>query len=79
MQKHPGSILEGFTKTQISTFAVKDNFLVAGGYRGELICKVSLAPFTWIANLRFISFAFGYDILISVLTSSYMFNFELSC
>jgi hypothetical protein len=33
--------LEGFTQTQISTLAVKDNFLVAGGFQGELICKVS--------------------------------------
>uniref|UniRef100_A0A0D3C4H7 Uncharacterized protein n=1 Tax=Brassica oleracea var. oleracea TaxID=109376 RepID=A0A0D3C4H7_BRAOL len=38
-QKHPGSLLEGFTQTQVSTFAVKDDFLVAGGFQGELICK----------------------------------------
>ncbi|GJN41324.1 hypothetical protein PR202_gn00680 [Eleusine coracana subsp. coracana] len=37
--KHPGSLLEGFSHTQISTMAVKDNFLVAGGFQGELICK----------------------------------------
>lgn len=41
MQKHAGSLLEGFTQTQISTLAVKDNFLVAGGFQGELTCKVS--------------------------------------
>lgn len=39
-QKHPGSLLEGFTQTQVSTLAVKDNLLVAGGFQGELICKV---------------------------------------
>ncbi|WZZ29356.1 hypothetical protein YC2023_012757 [Brassica napus] len=33
-------LLEGFTQTQVSTFAVKDDFLVAGGFQGELICKV---------------------------------------
>nr|CAN70843.1 hypothetical protein VITISV_007636 [Vitis vinifera] len=38
-EKHPGSILEGFMQTQISTLAVKDNFLVAGGFQGELTCK----------------------------------------
>jgi hypothetical protein len=41
VQKHPGSLLEGFTKTQVSTLAVRDKFLVAGGFQGELICKVS--------------------------------------
>ncbi|CAJ2638615.1 putative WD-repeat-like protein [Trifolium pratense] len=38
-EKHPGSLLEGFTHTQVSTLAVKDNLLVAGGFQGELICK----------------------------------------
>lgn len=38
-EKHPGSLLEGFTQTQVSTLAVKDNLLVAGGFLGELICK----------------------------------------
>ncbi|XP_058093630.1 uncharacterized WD repeat-containing protein C2A9.03-like isoform X1 [Magnolia sinica] len=38
-EKHPGSLLEGFIQTQISTLAVKDNLLVAGGFQGELICK----------------------------------------
>lgn len=41
-QKHPGSLLEGFTHTQVSTLAVKDNLLVAGGFQGELICKVNV-------------------------------------
>lgn len=40
LQKHPGSLLEGFTKTQVSTLAVREKFLVAGGFQGELICKV---------------------------------------
>ncbi|GKB26987.1 uncharacterized WD repeat-containing protein-like protein isoform X1 [Tanacetum coccineum] len=38
-EKHAGSLLEGFTQTQISTLAVKDDFLVAGGFQGELACK----------------------------------------
>ncbi|GMY32145.1 uncharacterized WD repeat-containing protein C2A9.03-like [Fagus crenata] len=38
-EKHPGSLLEGFLQTQISTLAVKDDFLVAGGFQGELTCK----------------------------------------
>ncbi|KAG8498986.1 hypothetical protein CXB51_005425 [Gossypium anomalum] len=38
-EKHPGSLLEGFTQTQISTLAVKDNFMVAGGFQGELTFK----------------------------------------
>ncbi|KAK4386860.1 putative WD repeat-containing protein C2A9.03 [Sesamum angolense] len=38
-EKHPGSLLEGFTQTQVSTLAVKDKLLVAGGFHGELICK----------------------------------------
>ncbi|GFS36129.1 transducin/WD40 repeat-like superfamily protein [Actinidia rufa] len=38
-EKHPGSLLEGFSQTQVSTLAVKDRLLVAGGFQGELICK----------------------------------------
>ncbi|GFP94785.1 uncharacterized WD repeat-containing protein c2a9.03 [Phtheirospermum japonicum] len=38
-EKHPGNLSEGFTQTQISTLAVKDKLLVAGGFQGELICK----------------------------------------
>uniref|UniRef100_A0A2N9GRW4 Uncharacterized protein n=1 Tax=Fagus sylvatica TaxID=28930 RepID=A0A2N9GRW4_FAGSY len=41
-EKHPGSLLEGFLQTQISTLAVKDDFLVAGGFQGELTCKCAL-------------------------------------
>ncbi|GAB4844021.1 hypothetical protein Ancab_013985 [Ancistrocladus abbreviatus] len=39
IEKHQGSLLEGFTQTQISTLAVKHNFLVSGGFQGELTCK----------------------------------------
>ncbi|XP_009615119.1 putative WD repeat-containing protein C2A9.03 [Nicotiana tabacum] len=38
-EKHAGSLLEGLTQTQISTMAVKNRFMVAGGFQGELICK----------------------------------------
>ncbi|KAH7660290.1 WD40-like repeat containing protein [Dioscorea alata] len=38
-EKHPGNLLEGFSQTQVSTLAVKDNLLIAGGFQGELICK----------------------------------------
>ncbi|WVZ94945.1 hypothetical protein U9M48_040771 [Paspalum notatum var. saurae] len=38
-EKHPGSFSEVFFRTQISTMAVNDKLLVAGGYQGELICK----------------------------------------
>ncbi|CAM8914895.1 unnamed protein product [Rhodiola kirilowii] len=38
-EKHVGSIPEGFTRTQISTLAVKDKIMVLGGFQGELICK----------------------------------------
>ncbi|KAG5555647.1 hypothetical protein RHGRI_006335 [Rhododendron griersonianum] len=44
-EKHPGSLPEGFTRTRVSTLAVKDRLLVAGGFKGELICKhTSLSP-----------------------------------
>ncbi|KAJ0872088.1 hypothetical protein HanRHA438_Chr11g0519791 [Helianthus annuus] len=39
-EKHDGSLLEGFMQTDISTLAVNDDFLVAGGAEGELVCKV---------------------------------------
>jgi len=40
-QKHPGSLLEGFSGVQVSTLAVNEGLLVAGGFQGELIGKVS--------------------------------------
>jgi hypothetical protein len=39
-QKHPGCALEGFTGVQVSTLAVNEGLLVAGGFQGELVCKV---------------------------------------
>ncbi|KAJ0502717.1 putative WD40-repeat-containing domain superfamily [Helianthus annuus] len=38
-EKHDGSLLEGFTQTDISTLAINDDFLVAEGSEGELVCK----------------------------------------
>ncbi|TKW41306.1 hypothetical protein SEVIR_1G305600v4 [Setaria viridis] len=38
-EKCSGSLSEGFSQTQVSTLAVKDNLLIAGGFQGELICK----------------------------------------
>ncbi|KAK9664505.1 hypothetical protein RND81_14G047200 [Saponaria officinalis] len=38
-EKHKGNLSEGFTQTQISTLAVKDKLMVAGGFQGELVCK----------------------------------------
>ncbi|KAA8538049.1 hypothetical protein F0562_027371 [Nyssa sinensis] len=37
--KYPGSLAQNLSRVQISTMAVKDNLLVAGGFQGELICK----------------------------------------
>lgn len=39
-ERHPESLLEGFTHTQVSTLAVKEKLLVVGGFQGELIFKV---------------------------------------
>uniref|UniRef100_A0A0E0CQT8 Uncharacterized protein n=1 Tax=Oryza meridionalis TaxID=40149 RepID=A0A0E0CQT8_9ORYZ len=50
-EKHPGSLLEGFSGTQVSTLSVKDNLLVAGGFQGELICKLyKHFQFEWPVN-----------------------------
>jgi len=38
-EKHHGNFSEGFYHTQVSTLAVKNNLLVTGGFRGEIICK----------------------------------------
>ncbi|KAF3943246.1 hypothetical protein CMV_030173 [Castanea mollissima] len=35
----PGLLSQSLSRVQISTMAVKENFLVAGGFQGELICK----------------------------------------
>ncbi|CAL5005511.1 unnamed protein product [Urochloa decumbens] len=38
-EKHQGNFSEGFSRTQVSTLAVKNNLLVTGGFHGEIICK----------------------------------------
>ncbi|KAF7137854.1 hypothetical protein RHSIM_Rhsim07G0164700 [Rhododendron simsii] len=44
-QKYPGSLdQQTLSRVQISTMAVKDNLLVAGGFQGELICKFLSQP-----------------------------------
>ncbi|KAG8660397.1 uncharacterized WD repeat-containing protein C2A9.03 isoform X2 [Manihot esculenta] len=37
--ERPGLLSQTLSRVQISTMAVKENFLVAGGFQGELICK----------------------------------------
>lgn len=46
--------MEGFTQTQVSTLTVKDKLLVAGGFQGELICKVCEILNDWLGLLYFI-------------------------
>ncbi|CAN6584017.1 unnamed protein product [Malus baccata var. baccata] len=38
-EKRPGLLVRPLSRVQISTMAVKENLLVAGGFQGELICK----------------------------------------
>ncbi|TQD89460.1 hypothetical protein C1H46_024995 [Malus baccata] len=38
-EKRPGLLVRPLPRVQISTMAVKENLLVAGGFEGELICK----------------------------------------
>ncbi|PQM34476.1 putative WD repeat-containing protein C2A9.03 isoform X3 [Prunus yedoensis var. nudiflora] len=38
-EKRPGLLAQPLSRVQISTMAVKENLLVAGGFQGELICK----------------------------------------
>ncbi|KAL5559035.1 hypothetical protein UlMin_035246 [Ulmus minor] len=35
----PGLLAESLSRVQISTMAVRENFMAAGGFQGELICK----------------------------------------
>ncbi|KAL6962675.1 hypothetical protein U1Q18_037634 [Sarracenia purpurea var. burkii] len=42
--KYPGSLAQILSRVQISTMAVKDNLLAAGGFHGELICKYLNQP-----------------------------------
>ncbi|CAN1345347.1 Uncharacterized WD repeat-containing protein C2A9.03 [Linum perenne] len=37
--KRPGLLTQSLSRVQISSMAVKENILVAGGFQGELICK----------------------------------------
>ncbi|KAK8684094.1 hypothetical protein V6N13_040131 [Hibiscus sabdariffa] len=37
--ERPGLLSEQLSRVQISTMAVKENLMVAGGFQGELICK----------------------------------------
>ncbi|CAN1791937.1 Uncharacterized WD repeat-containing protein C2A9.03, partial [Linum perenne] len=38
-KKRPGLLTQSLSRVQISSMAVKENILVAGGFQGELICK----------------------------------------
>lgn len=40
LQKHPDSSAQSLSRVLISTMVVKDNVMAAGGFQGELICKV---------------------------------------
>ncbi|KAM7529309.1 hypothetical protein LguiB_032719 [Lonicera macranthoides] len=43
--KYPGSVSQSLSRVHISTMTVKDNLMVAGGFKGELICKnTSVSP-----------------------------------
>ncbi|GLT44909.1 hypothetical protein SLA2020_187820 [Shorea laevis] len=42
--KHPGLLSQSLSRVQISTMAVKENLMVAGGFHGELICKYINQP-----------------------------------
>ncbi|EOY16046.1 Transducin/WD40 repeat-like superfamily protein isoform 1 [Theobroma cacao] len=42
--KRPGLLSQQLSRVQISTMAVKENLMVAGGFQGELICKYLYQP-----------------------------------
>ncbi|GJZ36395.1 uncharacterized WD repeat-containing protein-like protein isoform X1, partial [Tanacetum coccineum] len=42
--KYPGSFSRSLSRVQVSTMAVKDELIVAGGFHGELICKYLNKP-----------------------------------
>ncbi|KAL4565979.1 hypothetical protein LXL04_030087 [Taraxacum kok-saghyz] len=42
--KYPGSFSRSLSRVQVSTMAVKDDLIVAGGFHGELICKYLNKP-----------------------------------
>jgi hypothetical protein len=41
MWRHPTAYQQELGRVQISTMCVKRNLLVAGGFQGEMVCKVS--------------------------------------
>ncbi|KAM5575777.1 hypothetical protein ABKV19_014629 [Rosa sericea] len=43
-EKQPGLLARPLSRVQISTMALKDNLLVAGGFQGALICKHMKQP-----------------------------------
>ncbi|KAG1334566.1 putative WD repeat-containing protein C2A9.03 [Cocos nucifera] len=43
-KKLPGSSAQSLSRVQVSTMAVKDNLMAAGGFQGELICKYLNQP-----------------------------------
>ncbi|PPR93655.1 hypothetical protein GOBAR_AA27024 [Gossypium barbadense] len=45
--KHPGLLSQQLSRVQISTMVVKENLMVAGGFQGELICKVRNTVSLW--------------------------------
>ncbi|GJY48898.1 hypothetical protein Tco_0438854, partial [Tanacetum coccineum] len=45
MQMYPGSFSRSLFRVQVSTMAVKDDLIVAGGFYGELICKWNLLQY----------------------------------
>ncbi|MBA0798267.1 hypothetical protein Gohar_008874, partial [Gossypium harknessii] len=71
-EKHPGSLLEGFTQTQISTLAVKDNFMVAGGFQGELTFKVRFSEVIFPCHVLDISRT---PFLLYIILYNFMFLF----
>ncbi|XVF64752.1 hypothetical protein PTKIN_Ptkin09bG0192200 [Pterospermum kingtungense] len=42
--KRPGLLSQQLSRVQISTMAVKENLMVAGGFQGEIICKYLNQP-----------------------------------
>ncbi|KAL3371502.1 hypothetical protein AABB24_008173 [Solanum stoloniferum] len=42
--KYPGSASQALSRVQISTMAVRDGLMAAGGFQGELICKYLNQP-----------------------------------
>lgn len=43
LQRYKGSVQEGLFGINVTTFTVGEGLLIAGGFQGELICKVSIS------------------------------------